>query len=149
MNYDGDAAIAAVLLGLLAAPSIAQDAEDEAQFRMMGMCRGCSFESLDVSGRKLMGINLTDSTLRAVTFDRSELGIAIFDYARLEDVSFEGADLGGASFRGAELINVSFEGTDLAGAVFEDARLVETDLSAGVLCNTQMPDETTDNSACD
>jgi len=135
---------AAVSAGLASA----QSAGDEDQLRMVGQCHGCRFENLDVTGERMAGLDLTEATIRNMNFSHTALTIAIFDFAVLENVSFAAADLSGASFRGAHLINVSFEDTDLRGAVFEDAALEETELQAGHLCNTRMPDETLDNSNC-
>lgn len=127
----------------------AQEAGDQDQLRMLGQCQGCNFEDLDVSDQRMTGVDLTDATFLNVAFLRSGLNIAIFDYAVLENVSFASADMNGVSFRGARLTNVSFDDAELRGAVFEDATLIDTDLQAGRLCNTQMPDETMDNSDCD
>ena len=142
------AIIACAFVALLTAQSVIQASADQDRLRMMGQCQGCSFKGIDLSDANLMGVNLKEANLDSVNFDGAELRIAIFDYAILENVSFQGADLAGASFRGARLLNVSFEGADLQAAVFEDAQLVETDLMTGVLCNTQMPEEVTDNSEC-
>lgn len=141
--------LATVLLLVAAIPALAQDAGDPSKLRMLGECRGCSFEGLDLSERKFTGMDLTDATLREIDLGRAQLSIALFDFAVLEDVSFDGADLGGASFRGARLINVTFEGADLQAAVFEDAILENTDLMQGRLCLTQMPDESTNSTECD
>jgi uncharacterized protein YjbI with pentapeptide repeats len=138
-----------VLISLLMNPVFAQEADREEQLRMLGKCRGCVFEGLDLSGRKLTGLDLTESTIRDVDFSNARLNIALFDNATLENVSFGSADLSGASFSGAHLINVSFDNADLKAAVFEDAILENTDLSAGLLCMTQMPNETTDRKECD
>lgn len=142
----------ATLLGsavLSVGVATAQEARDRDQLRMLGQCRGCSFEGLDVSDRRMTGVDLAQAKLRDVDFSGNGMNIAIFDFAVLENVSFSAADLDGASFRGARLINVSFEDSKLRGAVFEDATLVDTELQAGRLCNTQMSDETMDNSDCD
>lgn len=142
-------AISALLVCLSASNVTAQAASDASQMRKLGQCRACSFEGLDLTGRKLTGVDLTESTLRGIDFAGANLSIALFDFAVIENVSFDGADLGGASFRGARLVNVTFEGADLRAAVFEDAILEDTDITAGRLCNTQMPNETTDNTECD
>lgn len=139
---------ACLSLALVAGPSVAQDASDAEQIRKLGKCRGCSFAGLNVSERVLYGLDLKDSTLRGVAFDGADLSLAIFANAVLENVSFAGADLSGANFAQTRLVNVTFLGADLRAAVFEGAILEETDLSAGRLCNTQMPDDSTDNSGC-
>lgn len=152
MNFAGAgraATLACAFIALLAAQSMADSVGDQDRLRMMGKCHGCIVNGMDLSGNNLTGVDLTKSTLTSVNFRGAQLDIAVFDYAVLENVSFDGADLGGASFRSARLVNVSFEGADLQAAVFEDAQLVGTDLMAGLLCNTQMPEETTDNSECD
>lgn len=122
-------AISALVLFLSASSVAAQEASDASQLRMLGQCQACSFEGLDLSESKLTGVDLKESTQRAI--------------------DFAGANLGGASFRGARLVNVTFEGADLKAAVFEDAILEGTNVTAGRLCNTQMPNETTDNTECD
>lgn len=142
-------AISALLVVLSATSVAAQEASDASQLRMLGHCQACSFEGLDLTESKLTGVDLKESTLRAIDFAGANLSIALFDFAVIENVSFDGADLGGASFRGARLINVTFVGADLKAAVFEDAILEGTDITAGRLCNTQMPNETTDNTECD
>ena len=144
--------VAGLLLGgvmLSFGMASAQQAGDTDQLRTLGQCRGCSFEKLELNGRRMMGVNLTEARFRDVDFSQTGMNIAIFDFAVLENVSFASADLNGVSFRGARLINFSFENADLRGAVFEDATVEGTDLQAGHLCNTQMPNETMDNSDCD
>ncbi|WP_259400477.1 pentapeptide repeat-containing protein [Roseovarius sp. SCSIO 43702] len=149
-RFSPDAALGLLLGGLLALPMMAsaQNASDRSELRSLGRCEGCSFEELDLSGRRMTSVDLSESSFTNVDFSDAELNIAIFDNARLEDVSFDSADLGGASFTGATLINVSFEGADLTAAVFEGAILEATDLQAGELCFTQMPNELTNSRDC-
>ena len=142
-------AIASAMLLIIPGLAAAQTASNSDQLRMLGQCNGCIFEDLDLSGRKMTGVDLSDSTFRNVDFTGAGLGIAIFDNAVLENVSFEGADLGGASFTDATLKNVSFDRSDLTGAVFDDVILKDTDLQSGMQCNTQMQDGLMDNSDCD
>ncbi len=142
------AGLLGALFSLLLSPAGAQETGGEEQLRMLGKCLGCAFEELDLSGQKLTAIDLSESTIRDVDFSKARLNIALFDNATLENVSFNSADLTGASFSGARLFNVSFEGADLKGAVFEDAILESTNLAAGILCMTQMPNETTDSTEC-
>ena len=152
MGIDDAAALVRALLGcgfFSVGIATAQEVGDRDQLRMLGQCRACSFEDLNVSCQRMTGVDLTEATFRNVEFSGSALNIAIFDFAVLENVSFASAELDGASFRGARLINVSFEDAALRGAVFEDATLIDTDLQAGYLCNTQMPNETMDDSDCD
>jgi Uncharacterized low-complexity proteins len=141
--------LASYVLSLIAFSSPAQEASDLSTLRMLGECRGCTFDGVNLSDRKLTGMDLTEATLRNVDFGGAELNITLFDFAVLENVSFDRADLGGASFRGARLINVTFEGADLQAAVFEDAILENTDLMAGRLCLTQMPGQNTNSTECD
>ncbi|MCA0138593.1 pentapeptide repeat-containing protein [Pseudosulfitobacter pseudonitzschiae] len=138
-------ALALIFVG----PANGQDADDEARLRMLGECRGCTFEGLNLAGKTLTGIDLSESTITDVNFSEARLNIALFDYATLKNVSFESADLTGASFSGTRFINVSFDNAQLKAAVFEDAILVDTDLMTGVFCNTQAPDERMINSECD
>lgn len=142
-------AFGAALALLAAIPALAQDTGDPSNLRMLGECRGCTFEGLELSERKLTGMDLTEATLRDIDFGGAELNLALFDFAVIENVSFDGADLGGASFRGARLINVTFVDADFQATVFEDAILENTDLSPGRFCLTQMPNESTDSSECD
>ncbi|APE45373.1 hypothetical protein BOO69_08380 [Sulfitobacter alexandrii] len=128
--------------------AVSQEQGDPDQLRMLGQCKGCLFEEIDLSERRMTGIDVRETTFRNVDFTNAGLGISIFDNAVLENVSFNGADLSGASFSDAQLTNVTFEGADLRAAVFEGVRLVGTDLQAGILCNTQMPDDMMDNSDC-
>lgn len=143
-------ALGVVVGGLLTLPMMAaaQKGSDRSQLRSLGLCETCSFEGLDLSGRRLMSVDLRGSSFTNVDFTGAELDIAIFDNARLENVSFDSADLAGASFTGSTLIDVSFEGADLTAAVFEGATLEGTDLEPGQLCFTQMPNETTNNTDC-
>ena len=103
---------------------------------------------MDLSGGRFTGINLKGATIRNVDFSDTAFGIAIFDSATLENVNFSSANLSGASFSDARLINVTFDNANLKGAVFEDAILEGTDLTAGITCNTQVADETTDSTEC-
>lgn len=150
-NFNATALIGTLIASIIFSFGIAtaQEAGDQGQLRMLGQCRGCSFENLDVSDARLTGVNLTEATLRNMDFSGAALNIAIFDDAVLENVSFASASMKGVSFRRTRLINVTFEGAELRGAVFEDATLIGTDLEAGSLCNTQMPNEIMDNSDCD
>ncbi|OSP52873.1 pentapeptide repeat-containing protein [Pseudoruegeria sp. SK021] len=126
----------------------AQETDRTEDMRGLGNCQGCVFEGHDFSGQRLMGIDLGESKLSDIHFDRAGLGIAIFDGAKLASISFDGADLRGASFVGARLVDVTFENADLRGAVFEGAFLERTDLQSALLCTTQMPDDEMDNSDC-
>jgi uncharacterized protein YjbI with pentapeptide repeats len=141
----------AVLLALVFAAGAAMaDGKDErASLKMLGSCPGCSFETLDLEGRKLVALDVRRSTFTNVSFEDAEMNLAIFDDAILKNVSFASADLGGASFSGARMTNVTFDGAEMTAAVFEDAILIDTNLQAGLLCNTQMPDQSMDNSDCD
>lgn len=126
-----------------------QEPEQEKQLRMLGRCSGCNFEQLDLSGRKLTGIDLTEADLRDVDFSEAGLNLSLFDYATLENVIFDSADLTGASFTGTKFVNVSFDNAILKGAVFEEAILIDSNLDAGIYCNTQVPDETMVSTECD
>lgn len=144
------AATALCVIGFLSWPLMgkAQNNDDRSQLRSLGRCEGCSFEDLNLSGRRMTSVDLSGSSFINVDFRNAKLNIAIFDNARLENVTFEAADLGGASFSGATLVNVSFEGADLTAAVFEGAVLEDTDLDSGKLCFTQMPNEMTYSTEC-
>lgn len=135
---------------LLAASSVAaQEIAQNDQIRMLGRCSGCSVEGEDLSGQGLTGIDFSNAVIRNVDFSNAALSLAIFDYATLENVKFDSADLNGVSFRRARMKNVSFINTELKASVFEDAVLEDTDLLKGLICNTQMPNETMNNSDCD
>jgi uncharacterized protein YjbI with pentapeptide repeats len=129
--------------------AVAQESSDHEQLRMLGMCKGCAFEELNMSERQMSGVNLSATTLRNIDFSGAGLNIAVFDNAVLENVSFKGADLAGASFSDATLVDVRFDRADLTAAVFEGVSLKNTDLRAGLLCNTQMPNDLLNNSDCD
>lgn len=122
--------------------------DGRSQLRSLGRCEGCSFEGLNLSGRRMTSVDLSGSSFTNVNFTDARLSIAIFDNARLEDVNFTSADLGGASFSDATLINVTFDGADLTAAVFEGAILEDTNLQAGQLCFTQMPNEMNTSGEC-
>lgn len=136
--------------GFLSWPMIgvAQANDDRSQLRSLGRCEGCSFEDINLSGRRMTSVDLSGSSFTNVDFTDARLSIAIFDNARLEDVNFTSADLGGASFSDATLINVTFDGADLTAAVFEGAILEDSNLRAGQLCFTQMPNELNNNRDC-
>lgn len=142
------ALLGAMLIGALPGAPLAQSPDLPAQIKPMGQCHDCAIATADMTERALMGVDLARATITDVRFDRAELTISIFNAARLERVSFADADLRGASFVGARLVDVNFAGADLRGAVFEGAVLERTDLSAALLCNTQMPDDEMDNTHC-
>ena len=130
------------------------------ELRMLGQCVECVVTDQNLSGQKLTAIDLRESRIERVDFSGARLGVARFDETfniapernyqnySMRDVSFEGADLTGASFADARLTNVSFTGANLTGAVFEGVELGNTDLDAGILCNTQMPNDMMNNSEC-
>ncbi len=142
------AGLLGALFSLLLSPAGAQEAGQKDQLRSLGKCLGCTLEELDLSGQKLTAIDLSESTIRDVDFSEARLNIALFDNATLENVSFKSADLTGASFSGARLINVSFDNADLKAAVFENVILESTNLEAGILCMTQMPNEMSNSTEC-
>ncbi|MEM7642697.1 MAG: pentapeptide repeat-containing protein [Pseudomonadota bacterium] len=141
-------AMALLLSGASAVAATAQDTDRSGDITSLGDCEGCVFRDRDFSERRLMGLNLEGADLSGIAFDRAGLGIAVFDDAVLERVSFDGADLRGASFVGTRLVDVTFVDADLRGAVFEGAILDGTDLQPALLCNTQMPDDSMENSDC-
>jgi uncharacterized protein YjbI with pentapeptide repeats len=136
-----------IVVSLFGTSAIGQEPDEEEQLRMLGKCPGCTFEQLDLTGRKLTWIDLTGAELRDVDFSEAGINLSLFDHATLENVSFDSANLTGASFTGATLINVTFENT-VKAAVFEDAILIDTDLDAGFYCNTQVPDESMVSTEC-
>ena len=133
-----------------AGTALAQQREVAAsnELRMLGQCVECVVTDQNLSGQKLTAIDLRESRIERVDFSGARLGVARFDETVMRDVSFEGADLTGASFADARLTNVSFTGANLTGAVFEGVELGNTDLDAGILCNTQMPNDMLNNSEC-
>ena len=144
--------LAAAAIACLAAGTVlAQERKDAGgdELRMLGQCVECVLTDQDRSGQKLSAIDLRESRIERVDFSGAGLGFSRFDLTIMRDVSFEGADLTGASFSDARLTNVSFTGADLTGAVFEGVELGNTDLDAGILCNTQMPNDMMNNSECD
>lgn len=137
-----------MMMFMVATSAYGQDVDRSEDVRMLGDCSGCIFDGADFSERKLTGINLEESRLNAVDFHAAQLNIAIFNESVLRDVNFASANLRGASFTGSTLIDVSFDGADLRGAVFEGVVLENTNLQSALLCNTQMPDDSMDNSDC-
>lgn len=129
----------------LASPALADPATE---MRRLGNCADCVIEGGDFTGKPLMGIDLSKATVSGTDFSQSDMTIAVLDGARLEGVSFAGANLRGATFVGARLTGVDFAGANLTGAVFEGAVLVDSDLTAGRLCNTQLPDDAMANQNC-
>lgn len=57
----------------------AEDVERLSELRALGDCENCAFEDQDFSGRKLIGINLSNAALDNVVFDNSELNISLFE----------------------------------------------------------------------
>ena len=79
------------VVSIFGTSAIGQEPEQEKQIRMLGRCPGCNFEQLDLTGRKLTGIDLTEADLRDVDFSGAGLNLSLFDYATLENVSFVSA----------------------------------------------------------
>jgi len=134
-----------VALLVAGAPCVADPATE---MRSLGNCAECVIDGGDFADARMMGIDLSRSDLRGASFARARMSVAVLDGARLTDVSFAGAELRGATFVNARLSNVDFTGADLTGAVFEGAVLEGSDLAAGRLCQTQMPDDEIANTNC-
>lgn len=140
--------LTAIAMVLCTGAAFAQATDRDADMRGLGDCQDCVFDGRNFADLRLMGVDLGKAILTATSFDRANLSIAVFDGADLTGVSFDGADLRGASFVDARLTDVTFADADLRGAVFDGAVLTGTDLQPARLCNTQMPDDETDNSDC-
>ena len=74
------------------------------------------------------GLDLSEATIRDVTFTASRLDLASFRFATLERVVFEDCRLEEADFHGAVLTSVRFERCSLASASFTAARCESCEL---------------------
>lgn len=87
----GRAVLFGSLISLLMSPAIAQEVGVKEQSRMLGKYRRCALEGLNLSGRKLTAVDLSESTIRDVDFSEARLNIALFDYATLESADLTDA----------------------------------------------------------
>jgi uncharacterized protein YjbI with pentapeptide repeats len=100
--------------------------------------RDCDLANLDarsgswlrvaVTGGRLTGCNLGDSTLADVSLEACGADLAAFTSCRIERVRMTSCNLAQADFQAARLRSVVFEDCDLRGADLSDARFDGVDL---------------------
>jgi uncharacterized protein YjbI with pentapeptide repeats len=89
---------------------------------------GASLVWVDLVGCRATGFDLTEATLRHVTFRDCKLDLALFRFMHTESVSFVDCILTGADFSGATLAGARFDNCDLSGADLSYADLDRADL---------------------
>lgn len=100
----------------------------------------CIMARADLRGANLSGAYMVSANIHGADLSGAYLGIAVLDYAVLEDASFRGAYLGGASLWNANLSNADLSGADLSNANLRYAVLDHTNLDMVVWNNTTCPD---------
>ena len=89
---------------------------------------GASLVWVDLRGCRATGLDVTESTLRHVTFHDCKIDLSLFRFTRTESVRFVDCILTGADFSGAALGGAVLEGCDLTGADLSFANLEHADL---------------------
>jgi uncharacterized protein YjbI with pentapeptide repeats len=89
---------------------------------------GASLVWVDLVACRATGFDLTEATLRHVTFRDCKLDLALFRFMRTESVSFVDCILTGADFSGATLAGAVFDSCDLSGVDLSFADLDRADL---------------------
>lgn len=87
-----------------------------------------SFVRASFRGSRMTGVQLTESTLRDVSFHDCRIDLASFARARLQRVSFEDCLLSHSDFLDCELDSVRFVRCELIQADFRGARLARCEL---------------------
>jgi uncharacterized protein YjbI with pentapeptide repeats len=83
---------------------------------------------VEASDVRATGLDLSEATIKDVTFSSSRLDLASFRFATLERVVLADCRLEEADFHGAVLTSVRFERCNLASASFVAARCESVEL---------------------
>lgn len=143
-------------LAMLTTPSFASDAGDMDKLNLPGTlnCTACDLSGEDLaqfsnfSGADLTSANLSEVVLRGANLSSAKLISVNFKKANLSRVNFTGADLQKANLQQAELDNAIWTNADLSGADLTDATGFGANTSGAKLCQTIMPNGTTNDSGC-
>lgn len=109
--------------------------------------RRCQIKASYFNGSALECVDLDESIMSNVSFDKVRSDTLAFRRCKLTDVTFRGAELRGASFESTTMHRCDLRGALLLGATFESARLTECMLdgvrarvvSSGERCSPESP----------
>lgn len=90
-------------------------------------CADGSWLRVHVKGGRLTGIDLSNTTLKDVTFEDCKLDLANFRASKLTRVQFIGCHLQETDFQMATLTNVAFTSSELSKVAFSRAVLKQVD----------------------
>ncbi len=108
----------------------------------------------DLSKANLSEAHIEEADLRNADLHLSNLRGARLatDFGRKMDLrgaNFTNADLAEANLAGANLRGANLSGANLSRATLNNAKLINTDISNAILCDTKMPDGTTEQRDCE
>lgn len=110
-------------LSLIAAPAMAQNADEIARVQAGANCPRCNLFQADLGNKDLKGKDFAGARLR-----QADLSLSVFNYGNfsstdLRDVNGYGALFTGVNFRNADMTDATFVGSYLQGANFHGAKL--------------------------
>jgi uncharacterized protein YjbI with pentapeptide repeats len=89
----------------------------------------CSMDRVQLINCKLVGINMTEASLRNVVFDNCNAAYAVLRYFKCKKGNFHNTSFAEADLYSATLTDVSFTGCNLDKVQFSGTRLAGIDLS--------------------
>ena len=100
-------------------------------------------EELDLSGKMLCGINLSDTKIARANFEKAYLNGANLSKANLQKANLNNANLQGAilsytNLQGAKMSKINLQGANMNNANFQESNLIEAKMQSGTLFCTQL-----------
>ena len=88
-----------------------------------------SWHRVSIEGTRCSGLQVTNGTMKHVTFTNSKLEIVNFRFSRFENVRFEDCVLDDVDFYEARLKNIEFVNCTINKMTFANASIVNVDIS--------------------
>jgi uncharacterized protein YjbI with pentapeptide repeats len=92
-----------------------------------------SWQRVKIDGARCSGLQITNGTLRDITFNNCKLELVNLRFSRLENVLFENCVIDDVDFYDAKLKNVHFINCTINEITFASARMMSVDISQSTI----------------
>lgn len=96
-------------------------------------CAESSWIRVKTDGARMVGTDISQSTIKDVVFEGCKLDMANFRFAKLTRVAFKDCSLAETDFQGAQFAHVTFENCTLTKTEFANCTLKQLDLRTSQL----------------
>ena len=122
-----------MLIGLFAAPALAQDASQIAAVQAGQSCQNCNLFQADLSYREGQKMNLSCARLR-----QSNFSLATYDDMNLSGANLSVSNLFGARFNRTNFSNADLQNASAVGTFFGSSTLTGANLAGANLSGADM-----------